>query len=131
MPPPNKPIPTLMQHLRRAYGERVLELRKASDASRSPAPEGTKHASAYPDTPEGKAYQAAISLDGFVGFCEDYLNEHRVTAPWYADDGLGLIFADNTRVTINVQGENANSGQMQPSGAVDVMEGKGFGSHPI
>ena len=74
--------------------------------------------------------EQAIAVDGFADFCERYLSGmNKPATVWYADDGIGLIMADQTRVTLNRQDPlKANSGQMQPSGAVDVMEGKGFGN---
>lgn len=135
VPPPGKkpqgPIPTLMQLLRTRYTRYLSQLTDVANGIQF-------EDGVLPDNLKDLTPQKAAALlpqrrtfAGFIEFCEEFLNLNRVTAPWYADDGIGLIFADSTRVTINVQGENANSGQMQQSGAVDVMEGKGFGTVPI
>lgn len=106
-----------MQHLQRQFKEHLKQLHD----------EYKKTGSSATIT----SIEQTNTLVGFQTFCEDYLANNKAGAPWYADDGIGVVLAGNVRVTLNRQDENANSGQMQDSGSVPVMEGKGFGSVPI
>lgn len=64
---------------------------------------------------------AIPSLDGFVNFATDYLDQNRVVELFYADSGnIGLCLSNNVRVTTT---KNGPAGTMQPSGAIGISSG--------
>ena len=63
----------------------------------------------------------AGTLDGFIRFAIDYLDQNRVVELFYADSGnIGMCLSNNVRVTTT---KNGPTGTMQPSGAVGISAG--------
>lgn len=63
----------------------------------------------------------APTLDGFVQFASEYLDQHRAVELFYADSGnIGLCLSNNVRVTMT---KNGPTGTMQPSGAIGISAG--------
>jgi hypothetical protein len=61
------------------------------------------------------------SLDSFVAFAIEYLDNNRVVELFYADSGnIGLCLSNNVRVTTT---RNGPAGTMQPSGAIGISSG--------
>lgn len=70
---------------------------------------------------DGQLGTAAPSLDGFIAFAGDYLNQNRVVELFYADSGnIGFCLSNNVRVTTTTNGP---AGTMQPSGAIGISSG--------
>ena len=64
---------------------------------------------------------AAPSLDDFIRFAIDYLDQNRVVELFYADSGnIGLCLSNNVRITTT---RNGPTGTMQPSGAIGISAG--------